>query len=350
MTKRRVFVIGTRPEVLKTLPVIEELQERGEPPEVVLTGQHVELLEGTPLGRAAHVRSLGLKSDGNVTRWLARAAEALDGALATLTPDLVVVQGDTMSAYAGALAARRHGVAVAHIEAGVRSYYEFEPWPEEMLRREITQIATWHYAPTSRAVGNLLAENVADDHVVLTGNTSVSALARYTRARPQAATGRLLVVTLHRRELTKDVARCKAVVEALMQAARAHPDCNVLWPVHPAIAGAVFSDKPPNLLFATPMHYAAFAETVSGALGVLTDSGGLVEECATLGVPCAVLRRVTDRPEAEEVGAARRFEPTPEGVASAVAWLTLGLARTPTNVYGTADAAAIIAKHLVEMS
>lgn len=348
MIERRyiVFVAGTRPDVIKITPVVEELQSLGAEPLVILTGQHVELLEGTPLARARNVRSLGLKSDGNITRWLAKAAQALDDALQTAKPTLVVVQGDTMSTYAGAKAAQRCGAPLAHIEAGVRSHYDFEPWPEEQLRREITQMAQWHYAPTSRALGNLLQDGVAEGNIIVTGNTSVSALARYTGARPQAATGRLIVVTLHRRELTKDVARCRAVIDAIMVAARAHPDLTVLWPVHPTMAGAVFSDKPANLLFATPMHYKAFAETVAGALGVLTDSGGLVEEAATLGVPCAVLRRVTDRPEAEDAGIARRFEPTPEGVSAAFGWLAVSQPRIATNVYGTPDAAARIAKHL----
>lgn len=345
-----VFVLGTRPEVIKMMPIVEALQGAGAKPLVVVTGQHVELLQGTPLACAERTLNLGLKSDGNVVRWLAQAARALDHALGEIKPTLVCVQGDTMSAYAGAKAAQRLGLTLAHVEAGVRSHYDFEPWPEEQLRREISQMARWHFAPTSRALGNLLAENVPESTIFVLGNPGVSALTRYTQARPGPATGRMIVVTLHRRELVRDTARCKAVIDAIAAETGAHPDITTLWPVHPAMAGAVFCQKPANLLFATPMHYPAFAVTVAQALGVLTDSGGLVEDCATLGVPCAVLRRVTDRPEAEEAGIARRFEPTPEGVRRAFGALTSsGWPRQPSATYGTPDAARHIAERLLTL-
>ena len=341
-----VFVFGTRPDVLKSMPVVEELQARGIVPRCILTGQHEELLVGTPLARALQIERLQVKSRGQVMRWLNDAGKALDTVRVPAPGSLVVVQGDVMSAYAGALWARRNGTDIAHIEAGVRSGAVDDPWPEERLRYDIDTLATWMYAPTERARNNLEREGRELTHILVTGNTSVSALARYTAAAPQATGSGIVVVTLHRRELTLDTERLRAVVDALMEAIHAHPTMRVLWPVHPSVSGVVFSNKPENLTFATPMEYVPFVETVARASGVLTDSGGLVEECTTLGVPCAVLRNVTDRPEAEACGAAQRFSTTPDGVRAAVEWLALPHSRQPHTVFGLPDAAARIAEHL----
>src|SRR3990167_3823531 len=344
-----VFVCGTRPEVIKVAPVVEELQARGCVPQMLLTGQHDELLKGTPLGVCQNVQSLNLKSDGNVTRWLQLARRALATAFATAKPALVVVQGDTMSAYAGAKAANAAGVPIAHIEAGVRSHCDFEPWPEEMLRREIDALSRWHYAATALNRVNLLAEGIADTHIEVTGNTCVSALARYAKVPANVITN-TLVVTLHRRELTRDIPKMKAVAEAIMESARMLTEFQIVWPVHPAVAGVVFNNRPPNLHFVLPLGYAEFVECVATSAGILTDSGGLVEEACVLGLPTAVLRRVTDRPEAEAAGYAKRFDPTPEGVRAAFNWLGENRARKPSLAYGSPDAAAWIAEHLLRVA
>lgn len=341
-----MFVAGTRPEIIKTTPVVAELQAQGLTPTVVLTGQHQELVQGTPLALCREIVALGVKSDGNVTRWLQRAHKALRPVMVERKPKLVVVQGDTMSAYVGARVAFGLGLEIAHIEAGVRSHDDNEPWPEEMMRREIDMMATWRYAATEQAQENLLNEGCEPSTVMVTGNTVVTALRQYTGARANAPRSKRVVVTLHRRELTRDLTRFKPVVVALVNAMRAFPDVRFVWAVHPAVAGVVFSDKPANLEFLVAQPYATFAKLVAGSQGVLTDSGGLVEEATTLGVPCAVLRHVTDRPEAEAVGTARRFEPTPDGARAAVEAIVEPWPTRPSEVYGDGSAASRIAQHL----
>jgi len=236
------------------------------------------------------------------------------------------------------------GIPVAHVEAGVRSGSLAEPWPEEYLRVEIDRMATWRYAPTARAVANLLAERLGG---LVTGNTVVDALRQYTDATPRPETSALVLVTLHRREL---YLRPDAgdVLDALCRAATLYPGVTVAWPVHPATRKLVGKLAPPqNVRLLDPLPHAAFADMLCGARAVLTDSGGVVEEAATLGVPTAVLRNETDRPEAEAVGIAQRFPTTPEGVLHAMRVLVARvIPRQPTAVYGDGYAAERIVHHL----
>src|SRR5205807_4624075 len=196
-----LIAFGTRPEAIKLGPVAAELAADKVPFGLLAAGQHRELLVGTPAETdLAAASSLGLPSEGNVVRWLARARARVRVWLREHEEfDPVVVQGDTMSALAVARAACDAGRAVAHIEAGVRSHDRANPWPEEQTRVEITELARWHYAATPTAWANLAQEGVPSSLIVLTGNPIVSALARYTAARPCGPQPHILV-TLHRRE------------------------------------------------------------------------------------------------------------------------------------------------------
>jgi len=185
--------------------------------------------------------------------------------------------------------------------------------------------------------------------VVVTGNTSVDAL-HATGVAPQAEAGPAVLITLHRREL-RERADFSDVLTALVAAVAATPAVRALWPVHPAMASH-FANlvRPYNFGVCNPLPHGMLVATLAGARGVLTDSGGIVEEAATLGVPIAVLRNVTDRPEAEEAGIARRFPTTPEG--AQLAWEAVAnchIARTPTDVYGDGNAAMLIARHLAKV-
>lgn len=342
------LVFGTRPEAIKLGPVAAELRALGLRPHVLCTGQHTDLLRGTPaetdLGRAV---SLGLPSGGDVGPWVAAARPALQRQLETWGEQVVVVQGDTMSAWVGAETAHAMGLPVAHVEAGIRSHTAAEPYPEEELRCEITKRATWHFAPTSTAFANLMADGVRPERIVVTGNPVISALARYTGAQPQPpAEPPVIRITLHRRELTRN-GRFPVVLDALRTEAVRYPHLRFAWPVHPAVEGAVSRMSwPESFSWGAPQSYRLFAEQLSTSWGVLTDSGGVSEEAAALGVPCAVLRGVTDRPEAIEAGVAARFDPTPEGVRAALRWLAEPRPRRPTDIFGTPAAASLIARHL----
>lgn len=348
-----LVVFGTRPELNKLGVVVAALRQRGLSVAVVATGQHSDLLDADTLKRLGPVLTLGVASDGSVLRFVARAQRALTEHMKRVAPRCVVVQGDTMSAYAGALAAASLDVPVAHVEAGLRSGDLDDPWPEEGIRVAITRLAIWHYAPTTTAAMHVANERPSklqlNTEILVTGNTSVDALLALG-VRPSAELGADVLVTLHRREL-RERADFGAVLLALVDAVAATPLVRAIWPVHPAmerhLANLVL---PRNFLAIKPLPHAMLAQTLAGARGVLTDSGGIVEEAATLGVPTAVLRNVTDRPEAEEAGIARRFPVTPNGVT--LAWVMLckaEIARTPTSVYGDGNAAAHIARHLAKV-
>lgn len=345
---RLVIVAGTRPEFIKLGPVVAELRQLGSPVTLVQTGQHTDLLDGNPAREdMSGAMQLGLASDGDADAWTGRAVPVLHDAFASLGPiAAVVVQGDTMTAHAAAVAAS--GWPIAHVEAGVRSHCLTDPFPEEGYRREITQLADWHYTPTPGAVQNLLDEGVAARRIIPTGNTTVSALYRYagwpTVREPIAPR---IIITLHRRELLqRGHGYLTTLLDTLYERAHAHPDVELLWPLHPAmrmaLADALRVPPPPNILYGAPVGYRDMIDLLCRSTGVITDSGGLTEEATTLGTPLVTLRHHTDRPEAS--GAL--YSPTPTGLRHAIDWLAKGQPRIPSIAFGRPEAARLIAVHL----
>lgn len=347
-----LVVFGTRPELIKLAPVIAALKARRLSVGVVATGQHTSLLDVETLSTlGVEVHTLGVESDGSVLRFSARAEAALRSYLAWVQPRAVVVQGDTMSAHAGAMAAHAARIPVAHVEAGLRSGDDSDPWPEELIRRDITRVATWHYAPTQHAALHVATELGLKRNVecVVTGNTSVDALrASGVVARPEASP--TVVVTLHRREF-RERPGAAGVLAALVHAIASTPHVSALWPVHPGMLDLVAAmPNTANLTLSGPLPHATMLRVLAESRGFLTDSGGGVEEAATLGVPTAVLRNVTDRPEAEDAGIAVRFPVSPDG--AILAWNMLArcaIARMPCDAFGSGDAAVHIARHLAKV-
>src|SRR3990167_612172 len=348
-----LLICGTRPECIKLGPVAAELAALTANWRCVLSGQHTNLLAGTPAETdLCGADTLALASSGNVARWMTYAQERLTAYLREAQPKLVVVQGDTMSAHVGAVTATLLGFPVAHVEAGVRSHDLNNPWPEESTRVSIAQLARWHYAPTTTAFANLVSEEVPEAHIRVTGNTAVSALARYApevRATPRP--DQTIVVTLHRREIQHS-AIANLLYGAVRHQALARPQVRFVWPLHPAMVKVVKRlPEPVNLVITEPLGYHAFVRLVADAWGVLTDSGGLVEECATLGVPCVILRMTNDRQEAVDAGCAALMPPNAAGIGGGTRYLLDGiLRREPSCAFGFADAAAVIARHLVEVA
>lgn len=337
-------IFGTRPELVKVAPVVAALRQTELRVAIAATCQHRELLDVPLFGRLGPVTMLDAENT-SIPKFMATAIRACRTWLQGIAPRVVLVQGDTMSALAGAIAARDLELPIAHVEAGVRSGNMRDPWPEEQIRVDIDRLATWRYAPTPLAARWLSATGL---DCVVTGNTSIDALLE-TGVQPKWEASPTLLVTLHRRELRQ---RDDAVhiVQAIANAVRDN-GVNAIWPVHPAMvhiaaqvsAGSWFSMRP-------PMSYDVMLRTLSEARGVLTDSGGLVEEAATLGVPTAILRGANDRAEAVEAGIARQYVPSPSEAAQAIGMLTrCELARTPTPVFGDGAAAPRIAAHLAEM-
>lgn len=351
MSSKLVFVWGTRPEALKIGPVVRELGDS--PLAIISTGQHSDLLRGTPAESDLKGSiSLNLPSSGDVSVWVAQAVPKLVQTLKDLGAiKAVVVQGDTMSAYAGALAGSELRIPVAHIEAGLRSGDLEEPWPEERIRRAISLRASLHLCPTERAKRNLLREGVPEKQLRVTGNPIVSALHYYADPKPQEIPDNQILVTMHRREWT-DLGRACVLetIYALLETAESYPDIRFLWPMHPGVLKIAEIDvrrTPENVLISPPLAYREAIDQLKRSIGVATDSGGLQEEAATLGVPCAVLRNVTDRHESLDEGVAKLFLPGPEGIREALKCL-IGreLPRKPLDIYGTPEAALIIAREL----
>lgn len=353
---RIVLLYGTRPEAIKLGPVAAELRALGVQPTIICTAQHSDLLKGTPAETdLAGSCSLGLKSDGRVGKWIAGAISPIIDALDTMRPvSALVVQGDTMSAYAGALAANRMNIPIAHVEAGIRSHNDYEPWPEEGIRKAIAKYAFWHYASTDNARKNLLAEGIPPQAIRVTGNTAVSAIQRYTGLQYDRAGQNLVLITLHRREFCDlGAENVREVIRTVQIAADERQETLFLWPMHPHVrelAGEDHIPQRPRLRILPPLPYPRMAQYTSMARGVITDSGGLQEEAGVLGVPCAVMRNVTDRPESIDAGTAKLFPPTPDGMKAAIRCI-LGneLPRKPLDCYGTPDAAHLVASHLATL-
>jgi UDP-N-acetylglucosamine 2-epimerase (non-hydrolysing) len=245
----------------------------------------------------------------------ARILVRLEPLLARLRPDVVVVQGDTMTTFAAALAAFNLKIPVAHVEAGLRTRNRYNPFPEEMCRRLTTSLSELHLAPTSWARDNLLREGVSPRDVAVTGNTVIDALFRVLRREVPAQTreilssvrGRLLLVTTHRRENFN--APLRNICAALLTIVRENRDVTVVLPVHrnPNVDGPVkrLLEGRERVVLIPPLDYAPFVHLMSRAHLILTDSGGVQEEAPSLGVPVLVARRTTERPEGLDAGVAR---------------------------------------------
>lgn len=316
-----LVVLGTRPEAVKLVPVVRALRARGDlSVRVCATAQHRELLDRMLVDLELSVdEDLDLMRPGqDPGGFCARALEGVQGALRRLRPDYLLVQGDTGTAFAAALAAFYERVPVGHVEAGLRSRDLADPFPEEANRGLISRLADLHFAPTERARLNLLAEGVPAGSVVRTGNTVVDTL-RWSSARPHrfrdpglaAAAAELgpqhqaVLVTTHRRESFG--APLESLCRAFDAVARAHEDARLFFPVHPNPAVRALVSRVvrhPRVKLLAPLDYLDLVHLLRLSRFALTDSGGIQEEAPSLGKPVVVMRRVTERPEAVEAGAA----------------------------------------------
>jgi len=309
-------VVGTRPECIKMAPVISALNASGECRTlVVATGQHRELVSQT-LGIFGITPDIDLdlmKPSQTLSGLTARILHSFDEVLARHQPNLVLVQGDTTTVLASAMGAFYRGIPVGHVEAGLRTHDVSSPFPEEFNRRVAGVVSALHFAPTSGAKSNLLAEGVPDACVHLTGNTVIDALLDVVR-RPDLPCPfpihpgrRLLLLTAHRRENHGEpLLNICAAVRSLLDR---FPDVEVIYPMHPnprvreAVLPALGNLERVHLI--EPVNYLELAGLLKASYLVLTDSGGIQEEAPALGKPVLVLRNETERPEAVAAGVAR---------------------------------------------
>jgi UDP-N-acetylglucosamine 2-epimerase (non-hydrolysing) len=310
-------IIGTRPEAIKLAPVILAARQRPArfSVRVIRTGQHREMVDQLmdEFEIAVDVDLKIMQPNQDLAHVMTESVRGLASALAAKPADWVLVQGDTTSTFAGALAAFYNGIRVGHVEAGLRTGNRRSPFPEEVHRSLTARVADLHFAPTPQARTNLLREGIADEAIVVTGNTVVDALVQTLartrrRAAGEAVAGArpYVLVTAHRREnhgpALHDI--CDGVIALL----DAHPGLEARIPMHPspAVRGvfcARFGEHP-RVRLTEPLGYTDFVAALDGAALVLTDSGGIQEECAALGKPVLVLRADTERPEAVDDGVA----------------------------------------------
>jgi UDP-N-acetylglucosamine 2-epimerase (non-hydrolysing) len=313
LTPRKILLLfGTRPEAIKMAPVQRALKERPREFRVrtVVTAQHRRLLDDVlTFFKIRPDHDLNLMRPGQAPLdVLARALRALGPLFERERPHLVLVHGDTTTALAGALAAFHRQVPLGHVEAGLRSRDMANPFPEEANRRLVDALATLHFAPTARARRNLLQEGTPPEGIFVTGNTGIDALKwGISQIVPRLSNGILVLVTAHRRE--NFGAPFQSLCAGLADAARARPDVEFVYPVHPnpEIKKPVETHlRPlPNVRLLPPVAYPDLLGYLARARLVVTDSGGLQEEAPSLGIPVLVLRRVTERPEAVRAGTVR---------------------------------------------
>lgn len=311
-----MVVLGTRPEAIKLAPVILKAREQPARFEtvVVATGQHRQMLDQIlgPFGIRPDVDLDIMRPDQSLCHVTTAALEGLYQAIGEHRPDWLVVQGDTSTTFAGALAAFYHRVPVAHVEAGLRTFDRQQPWPEEANRCLTAQVTDLHFPPTERARQNLLREGIAEERIQVTGNTAIDALLLSldrARDRDQRADPlrRTILLTAHRRE--NHGAPMESICRAVLRLLETFPDLDVVYPVHmsPRVRRTVLPmlGDHPRVELVDPMDYEPFILAMDRAHLILTDSGGVQEEAPSLGKPVLVLRETTERPEAAEAGVAR---------------------------------------------
>lgn len=383
--KTVMLVFGTRPEAIKMAPLVKTLESHADEFRtlVCVTGQHRQMLD--QVLDIFHIRpdfDLNIMRAGqDLYDVTTRVLTGMREVLTTARPDIVLVHGDTTTSMSAALAAFYARIPVGHVEAGLRTHDVLSPWPEEMNRQLTARLATCHFAPTPLSRDNLLAENIAADHIWVTGNTVIDALHWVTariKANPELAAGldahlheagydvsrltggrRLVLVTGHRRENfgTGFLSMCRAI-KALTER---YPEVDFVYPMHlnPNVRQPIHDVFGPdltdlgNMYFIEPLEYLSFVHLMAKSHIVLTDSGGIQEEAPGLGKPVLVMRDTTERPEAVTAGTVRLVGTDFDRITSAVSTLLddpAAYARMSqaVNPYGDGHACERIARALQE--
>ena len=317
MEKLRIMsVFGTRPEAIKMCPLVKELASRPEIESLCcVTAQHRQMLDSV-------LEVFGVKPDWDLdimtprqtlSTITSKCLTGMDEAIDTLKPDMILVHGDTSTTFAGALSAFYHQVPVGHVEAGLRTYDKYSPFPEEMNRKLVSAIADLYFCPTVNNKNNLLKEGITEG-LFVTGNTVIDALKTTVRADYHFSTEELnklpygekkiILVTCHRRE--NYGTPMAHIMTALRRVADAFPDVELIYPVHlsPVVreAAGKYLSGHPRIHLIDPLSADEMHNLMARAYLVMTDSGGLQEEAPALGRPVLVLRRETERPEAVKAG------------------------------------------------
>ncbi|GEM05290.1 UDP-N-acetyl glucosamine 2-epimerase [Halolactibacillus miurensis] len=307
-------VFGTRPEAIKMAPLVLELQKRSDVFDTIITvtAQHREMLDQVLeiFGITPTYDLNIMKQNQTLAEVTTRALVGLDEVIKEAKPDIVLAHGDTTTTFAASLAAYYNQVAVGHVEAGLRTWNKYSPYPEEMNRQLTGVMADLHFAPTTQSRDNLLTESKKDDYIYVTGNTAIDALkttvnADYTHPMlEKIGDKRLVLMTAHRREnLGENMGQ---MFRAIRRLTDTHDDIHVVYPVHlnPKVqekANDILGDHD-RIDLIKPLDVVDFHNFAARATLILTDSGGVQEEAPSLGVPVLVLRDTTERPEGVKSG------------------------------------------------
>ncbi|MBM7645061.1 UDP-N-acetylglucosamine 2-epimerase (non-hydrolyzing) [Scopulibacillus daqui] len=311
---RVMSIFGTRPEAIKMAPVVLELKKYEDQIEsiVAVTAQHREMLDQVlDVFKIAPDYDLNIMKDRQtLSEITTRALNGLDRILKEAEPDIVLVHGDTTTTFAASLAAFYNQIVVGHIEAGLRTYNKYSPFPEEMNRQLTGVMADLHFAPTKASAQNLMNENKPQDRIFITGNTAIDALRTTVReaySHPvlkKIGTDRMILLTAHRRENLGDPMR--NIFRAVRRIVEENDDVQVVYPVHlnPAVRDIAHREfgRHPKVHLIEPLGVIDFHNFAARAHIILTDSGGVQEEAPSLGVPVLVLRETTERPEGIKAG------------------------------------------------
>ncbi|AQU76431.1 non-hydrolyzing UDP-N-acetylglucosamine 2-epimerase [Priestia megaterium] len=307
-------IFGTRPEAIKMAPLVLELKKRPEEFEaiVTVTAQHREMLD-----QVLSIFDIQPDYDLNIMKdrqtlmdVTTRGLEGLDDVMKKVKPDIVLVHGDTTTTFIAGLAAFYNQIQVGHVEAGLRTWNKYSPYPEEMNRQLTGVLADLHFAPTDKSAANLQAENKKEERIFVTGNTAIDALKTTVKETyehevlTKLGDGRLILLTAHRRENLGEP--MKNMFRAVKRIVDEHEDVQVVYPVHlnPVVretANDILGNDP-RIHLIEPLDVIDFHNFAERAHIILTDSGGVQEEAPSLGVPVLVLRDTTERPEGIEAG------------------------------------------------
>lgn len=318
------IIVGTRPEAIKQIPVYFAAKKAGIDCSLISTGQHKEMLQQVFdwFEVRPDVDLQIMQPDQTLASLTAQVLIRLDLLFKETQPDLVVVQGDTTTAFTASLAAFYNKIHVAHVEAGLRTYNKLSPWPEEINRSLISKLADFHFAPTSWSAQNLLQEHIEPASIFITGNTVIDALlftknkTKQLNIYPPAlkdyfegsrADEKIVLITGHRRENWGQ--GFAAICNAIHTLAKWHPDFSFIYPVHlnPNVREVVYRtlNDTPNVLLIDPLSYPEFVRLMERSFLILTDSGGVQEEAPSLAKPVLLMRDTTERPEGVEAGSVK---------------------------------------------
>lgn len=322
MSKKLLFIIGTRPELIKVFPIINHLKTIGNTNyKVVSTGQHKDLLES--YWKVFDINpdyQLDIIKEGqNLTQLTSRAIIAIDELIVTIknefNPDIILAQGDTTTVMSASMVAFYNNIEFAHIEAGLRSFNMSHPFPEEFNRKIAGITAKYHFAPTTTSENNLLQENTSKENVFVVGNTVIDTLNyfinsklleqhKFLNSKLDNISGPTVLITCHRRENHSQI---NSLIEAIDLLSSENEGLNFVWPVHPnpnvksKVENSILTTKP-NVFITSPLEYLDLIKIISISSKIISDSGGIQEEAPTFGVPVLILRETTERPEAVNLG------------------------------------------------